>query len=292
MLSEVLISEKRRLIGPTIASSVIEYLDCVDFVHDPLEKRNLKSYLSTKNNILDTNSALISKFESLIVSNGGWVRWKETMFSFIKSLERPSGMLSWLLNDSMTKTPTILKSIEERNEIREFVVALLPSIIEVWPPICFLISKLGDLSFARKMLPRLLAFAGDELSISFSHICGVLQSFGFDSGLCEIVREFFEKQTKESKSLAVVSNAWKMFFEQSSLKRLRLESTKNIVRFGRLIGTSKSLDDRKKTILKLILNVKKLKKLLKLRDLRLLFFFYFQILLGIFIIEIKCKRNK
>lgn len=240
-----------------IAIKAIEFMNSIDSVEDPIERKNTKLFISSPQNISESSTTMVLKLESLIVLYGGWSKWKDSVLSLIKNLDRPSALLIWLIDDSKSPNSIIIKSNSDKTEFHQFVCILLANPnLSIRPPLCLVLSKLGDISLVKKLLPSLLSVAtgttyGSE--ISYSNICTLIQSFGFNGELCSIVETFFASLPPSNETFLHI---WNMFFQQSSLKRLRLMATRNIVRFGRLIGSSKSLSNRKQAILKLVLNVK------------------------------------
>jgi len=244
--------------------------------------KNIKEFISERDAISSTNPKLFSKFEELIANHGGWLEWKDSVFTVAQNLENPFELLNWLLDEIRSVKPKFIKF--EDSKTREQVLNITTFLIEnrtIHPLICLTLCKLGNLDFAQKMLPKLLEVVKTNLDwrnrrdekqgnqLTLSHITGLLQGFGFNGLLCDKVATFIRDLPSHEKYVKI---GWSMFFEQSSLKRLRLESTKNIVRFCRLIGCSRNLGDRKLAVLKLVLNVSNF------------FFFLLVILLNLFLI--------
>ena len=243
----------------------------IDSIEDPFGRKNTKKFISTKGLLSGTNPLLVSKLELLISQFGGWSQWKESILALAKNLQKPWALLVWMLNDCSCARPSFIKTNQEQKEIQTIAKELVQS-KPIRPPMCLVISMIGDIPLAKQMIPKLLAAAWEcsvttrknfeearPREMGFSHITSLLQGFGFEQSLCYEVLTFFDdiieigvKNDLERATFAV----WSMFFQQTSLRRLRLESAKSIVRFGRLIGTNKNLSDRKRAILKLVLNVK------------------------------------
>lgn len=117
----------------------------------------------------------------------------------------------------------------------------------------------NDLNVCLKLIPYLVIQNSFQVVGSMPKILKVFNHFNWDSQLVSKALETILLEDKKS-SERILAFAYQMLLSSGKMTRIRVCVSKLIISISRLIGTSIGKSNRKSTILKLILHVKKKNK--------------------------------
>lgn len=258
-------------LSPTQVTRVMECLEIVDTNHLSNDRLLSKSFISSFGIVNNISSELVNKLREWCTCYGGVTSWLMAIAMLSKNLRvRFDTLLAWIVSDSRDSVSLNDQSTNHKVKLilQSFVNSQQRS-NSLSHCLVQLVCTFGNLSVAQSIVLNILDFAfrlrvgyaGQPVTPSagtmtyYADVSRLLLSFGYHASLCELVinwlREKFNVETRTKKELIYL--VWSMLNEQTSLRKMRFQSIKNVLHFGRLIGSNQKLTARKRSVLGLVL---------------------------------------